>query len=334
MANIFSNIYHQVNPIDGGRTADTDRRGVNPGTGSGIAQWAKLPTLNTGSKSSSSAPTALDKEIARLNAELKGYSAQAAALQAQLALQPKLPTFDYSANWAKAQSQAAKTVNPVYQDKLNRYLAKKNLSIKQQRTTTTRNKQDIQTALEQALEDTATGRVRTNEDADTKIGDITATENSWQRQEGRMFDQARAALLGEVANAGLTESGLGQGQVQNAVTDRNLASEDQVREFTNDKRDVETFRTRTLADLDTTDTRERGGAARKTEDQDIALRDFIDTKNLEERDTRADLELERTGAIRSATQSAFDKILANTIQSLASSGARAQDIALFKEIYG
>lgn len=282
----------------------------------------------------SSSLSALDKQIAAAQADSARYARELAALQSQIAAQPVLPQFNFDANWNKAKKTAASTVNPVYQSKLNQYLKKKNTEIKQETDLRTRNKEDIATALQQAIEDIMLGRTRTEEDADRKIGDITATENSWQRQEGRQFDQAREALLENVADAGLTESGLGQGQIQNAVTDRNLASEDQVREFDNAKRDTEIFRTRTLADLDTTESRERGGAARRTEEEDIALRDFIEMKNIEERETRFNLEQERTREIMSATEAAWNNIIKQTIQSLAGSGARAQDIALFKQVYG
>jgi len=280
------------------------------------------------------APNPMDDYLKKAQADSASLSKQVAALLSQIEQRPRLPQFDYAANMAKARGTAASTVNPVYQDKLNRYLEKQKVSRNQETVARQRNKQDIATSLTQSIEDIALNRGRTNEDATNKITDITNTENSWQRQEGRQFDQAREALLGNVAEAGLTESGLGQGTIQNAVTDRNLASADQVREYDTAKRDTEIFRTRTLADLDSTETRERGGATRRTENEDIALRDFIEMQGVDERDTRANLEMERTSAIDNAAQSAYQKLVASTKQSLAQSGARAQDIALFEQVYG
>lgn len=269
-----------------------------------------------------------------LKASAGSASNAAASAIAALTAQPKLPKFDYAGSYARAGATAASTVNPVYQDKLNQYLEKARTALGQKNVDIARKKEDITTALQQSLEDSATGRTRTTEDTTTKIGDITANENSFQRQEGRQFDAARTALLGDVANAGLTESGIGQGKVADAVVDRNLASEDQVRTFDNSKRDANTFMTRTLADLDKSDTRETGGATRAKEGQDIDLNNFIQNSQLEEKSFRTENEAQRIGAINDATQSAYQSILAQTIQSLAGRGTKAADIALFKQVYG
>lgn len=326
--NILNNLqgaYHQLLPGDN-RTYATNSAAESASK--------KKTTTTTKPKYNTGNDDAAAKMIADLQKSLAGYDSTTAALRAQLAAQPRLPTFDYSANYARAQSTAASTVNPVYEDKLNQYLKGKQLKINQQTETSTRNKEDIGTALAQALEDAATERNRTSEDTETTLGDITANEGSFQRQEGRQFDAARTALLGDVANAGLTESGLGQGSVATATTDRNLASEDQTREFNNQRRDTNTAFTRKMSDLDKVEGRQKGSSARKTEDEDIALRNFIDNQNYDEELFRVQNETERAGAINSATQSAYDRIIAQTIASLAGSGSRAQDIALFKQVYG
>lgn len=329
VANNLQGVYHQLLPGDN-RTYKTNQ--------AASAKYDYKPPSAVATRPSSPATSAGDaaaaKAIAALRDQLGQSNAAYAAIQAQIAAQPRLPSFDYASNYGRAQSVAASTVNPVYTDKLNRYLEKNAVERGQQTATRTRNKEDIATALAQALQDSADTRTRTNEDVTTKLGDITANENSFQRQEGRAFDRARTSLLGDVADAGLTESGIGQGTVQDATVDRNLASEDQVRGFTNEKRDTQVFQTRTLADLDKSEVREKGGAARRTEGEDIALRDFIENQALDERSTRADLEYQRTNEINAATGSAFQSILAQTIASLAGSGARPQDIALFKQVYG
>lgn len=278
--------------------------------------------------------SATDKRIAELMKSIAGGNAALRAAQAELAARPRLPSFNSSAARAQADATAASTVNPVYQDKLNRYIQGKNLRVGQQTEIRTRNKQDIASALAQALEDITTGRVRTGEDAALKTGDIQAEEDTWQRQEGREFERARVALLGDLADAGLTESGIGQGAADDAVTDRNIASEAQEREYGEQKRDVELFRNRTLADLDTKEVREKGGAARRTENEEVALRQFVEEENWKEQDFRAINEAERVAAVTEASRSAYANIIAQTIASLAGSGARSQDIALFKQVYG
>lgn len=276
----------------------------------------------------------MDSYKADLKSTADSSNSAVAAAIAALNAQPRLPSFDYSGSMAKAGQTAVSKVNPVYQDKLNQYLAKAQADLGQKQVGVTRNKEDIATALATALEDSATGRTRTVEDQTTQLGDIGANENSWQRQEGRQFDAARMALIGDVANSGLAESGIGQQQVGNAVTDRNLASEDQTRTFNNQRRDVNTVATRTLQDLDKGDVREKAGSQRATENQDIDLNNFIQNASLDEQSFRAGNEAERVNAINSATQSAYQQIVAQTIQALTGKGARSQDIALFKQVYG
>ncbi len=291
-------------------------------------QAPKPPTSPSYSSDTTSAA------IAALHGQYDDLMKQSQALQAQLAAQPKLPKFDYAGSYANAQATAANTVNPVYQDKLNQYLSKAQAALGQKQVDVSRNKEDIQTSLTQALQDSQTNRQQTNEDVATKLGDIGANEGSYQIQEGRQFDAARTALLGDVANSGLTESGIGQGKINNATVDRNNASADQVRTFDNQKRDTNLFQTRTLADLDKSDTRAKGGADRSTQAQDIDLNNFIQNSQLDEQGFRANNEMDRVGAVNSATQSAYQNIVAQTIAALSGGGARAQDVALFKQVYG
>lgn len=270
---------------------------------------------------------ALDKQIADNAALLKSIAAERAA-------QPKLPFFDTSANWAKAQAAAGSVVNPVYTDKLNQYLAKKALETKQTTEQTQADKDKLDTALQQALENSQITRTQTNEDTTNKLGDIGANENSYQTQEGRQFDAARTALLGKVANSGLTESGIGQGQVNDAVIDRNNASADQVRAFNQQKRDTNLFHDRTFSDLALSDSRNQQSTTTGKAADDKHLQDYIDSYNLDETKSRSDLESARQSDLL-VTTSQNAQLGANAfIQSLIGSGARAQDIALAKQIYG
>lgn len=316
---------------------------ATPGKGSSsLTNWgnyketgasAPKPVSNP-TPSNNSADSALAAELARQRGLVDSLNARTQQLLAALSAQPKLPTFDFASNYARAQSTAASTVNPVYQDKLNRYLEGKNMRISQETTTRTRNKEDIATELANTLEDIQGGKQAATEDTQLRLGDILANENSWQRQEGRQFDQARAALLGQISDAGLTESGIGQNADQQAIIDRNLASEDQTREFNNQRRDTTIAFNRKISELEKTGTRAEKSSARRTEDEDIALRNYIDNEGLQEREFRATNEQERLSAISQATDAAWAQIIAQTVQALAGSGARGQDIALFKQVYG
>lgn len=321
-----------------GRAVDYLTPGVGSNRVTDWAGWGDKPSSSVAAPKINTAPSYTPDNTSALlsqnQAQYDALAAQTRNLMAQLAAQPKLPSFNYGASMASAQATAANTVNPVYQDKLNQYLAKAQATLGQKTTDVTRKKEDIATALAQALQDSELGRQRATEDNTNAMGDITANENSWQRQEGRQFDTARTGLLVDTANKGLTESGLGQGVVDSAVTDRNLASADQVRGFDNQKRDTETLFNRKLSDINTSDERSRGSAQRSTQDQEIDLNNFIQNANLDEQSFRANNELDRIDAINNATQSAYQQIVAQAIQALSGSGARPQDIALFKQVYG
>lgn len=247
---------------------------------------------------------------------------------------PVLPQFDSSAARAQARKTAAKTQDPIYQDNLSRYMERKKLRIGERKSEVEEAKEAAEIELEQLLEDSGISRERTGEDAETQLGDINANEDSFQTQEGTQFDRARDALLGGVADAGLTESGIGQGIAQDAVTDRNLESADTVREFDNNRRDVETFKTRTFQDLDKGEIRGKEKETRTKEQQDRALEDFITMQGAEEEQFRVENEQSRLDAIRSSSQDAYQKIVADRLAQLAKQGRSARDINFFSSVYG
>ena len=306
--------------------------GVSLGSSSNMGQYLQ-PTSSPG-LSFNNSDNSPDTDSSRGESKLSALNRKLAESRARLAAQPRLPSFDSSANRALARKRAASTVNPKYQDNLTRYLKNKKMKISQREELADFEKKNIQDELQQVLEDSMLGRERTTEDTEKQLGDINATENSWQQQEGRQFDQARMALLGDVADAGLSESGLGRGTVQNAITDRNLASVDQVREYDTNRRDAEIFKTRSLADLDTIDTREKGSAKSRTKQEDISLSQYIDQAGADEETFRFRNESDRLSELYNRTDSAYSKIIADKIEALTGSGARNQDVSLFRQVYG
>jgi len=244
-----------------------------------------------------------------------------------------LPVFDTAAARAKAQAAAGTTVNPVYQDMLNNYLTAQATKAAQQKTQAEMNRGTIDTGLTQSLEDTALGRTRTTEDTTNAMGDIQFGENTFQRQEGRAFDAARTALLGNVSDAGLTESGLGSGQVANAVTDRNIASDAQTQEFENARRDTQLNFSRKLADFDTSDVRAQGSADSSKKQVDFDLQSYLDNAANDENDYRYQNERQRQAEIDSATNANYASYVRDAIAALQRSGANASVVARFGQAY-
>lgn len=241
-----------------------------------------------------------------------------------------LPAFNTAANWAKAQGQATSTVNPKYQDMLNNYLRDVTAKRTQQTTQADMDKKATATRLSQLLEDTAGGRARTAEDTTNTLADITGQEDTFQTQEGRAFDTARNALMGNISDSGLTESGLGQGQVANAVTDRNIASEAQTDQFDQGKRDTQLAFNRKMSDLDTADVRGKSGAASANKQTDFDLQSYLTNSKHEEDAKRYDLNDQRQQEINKLTTGQYNTLVQ---QALASISDPAQQ-SMFKQIYG
>lgn len=316
-----------------GRTYDY----LTPGTGSSrltdSAGWGDAPKSTAKTSTPSYTPSStysvdtsgIDKQIAASNAQI-------AALQSQLAAQPKLPTYNVGAAWSKAQQQAESIVNPVYLDKLNQYLEGSALKRQQQQSTTALNKENIGIALNQGVEDIGTSRQRTNEDTASSIADTNATEGEYQNQAGTQFDRARTALLEGFGDFG--GSGLVKQQETNAITDRNTEENAQSRQFEKERKSAQVLQSRTLTDLDTKETRTKTDADQKNKQEDMDLKNFIDNAGLEEKQYRTQNELDRQSAIAGQVTNQYDIGLRDFINGLVSSGARPQDIALAQQVYG
>ena len=319
--------YAQVNPWDNNRTWDTTQKGLAPGYRQASTPKAPDVVINTGQHNTPDTGASIDAQIAALQAQNRAFSAQ-------LAAQPRLPYYNSSAGWATAQKAAQGVVDPVYTDKLNQYLQKEQLGIKQNTEQQQQQEQDIQTALKNALLDIGTNRTRTTEDMATHLGDVGTAENNYQTNEGRQFGAARDALLGSVANAGLTTSGIGQGKVQEQITDRNIASGQQSQSFESARRDIHTAASRTFEDLATNEGRQQEVAKHDTTVSKKALQDYIDNAALDEQGFRTQNEAERLAAIAGETNNQYQLGVRSFIQSLIGSGARSQDIALAQQVYG
>lgn len=321
VSSVLKGVVAQVNPLDHGATYGTYNKPVTPTSTSTTA-----PGYGTS--------TYTNPDLAKANADAAAATANYNAIKAQLAVQPRLPIYNTSQAWATAQKQAESHQNPVYQDKLNAYLQKAAVARQQTEAQTATNKQGIQTDLSQNLEDIGTQRTRVGEDTATNLADLNASQAFDQQQGGTQFDRMRSALLGDVANSGLTTSGLGAQQEDNAITDRNATEAEQGRQYTGKKDAANLNLKRTNQDLDVNTTRSQGSAVARTAQEDTNLKNFIDNASLDEQSERASNEAERLSAISGDTGNYYKTGVADFIQSLIGSGARAQDIQLAQQVYG
>lgn len=272
--------------------------------------------------------------IAAANASAQAAAQNYAAIQAQLAAQPRLPTYNTAAAWANAQKAATAAVDPVYTDKLNQYLQAAQLGKTVQTRKQGEQEADIASTLTNQTADNATTRIRTGEDQTTRLGDVGTNEVNYQADSGTAFDQARTALLGDIANSGLVTSGIGQGKVASTTAQRNQTDNEQTQQFDASRRDINTTATRSFEDLATSDTRNTSAAATGTARSKQELQDYIDNANIEEQGFRMNNEADRQAAISQATGAEYKTAVQQFIASLVGSGARAQDIALASQVYG
>lgn len=324
VASVFKGAVAQVNPFDNGATYGTYNNGLSAKPASTPA-YTSTPSYQPSTTKVDT--SAYDKQIADLSAAIKSS-------QAALAAQPKLPFYNTADAWARAQSSAENIVNPVYTDKLNQYLEKARVKRAQTEQQTATNKQNIQGALTQSLEDATTNRTRTGEDLTNTLGDVSQTEQNFQTNEGTQFDQARAALLGDIANSGLTTSGLGQQKDAQAISERNTASKQQTQEYDKQRRDANLMATRTFEDIGKGEERAKGTAQTKTAQEDVDLKNFIDNASLDETDFRTQNELDRLASVSEQVGNQYKLGVSDFVAGLIGSGARAQDIALAQQVYG
>lgn len=300
-------------------------------TAEGYKNAAKYVPKPTSTKSSAPSVSPGNNDWARESAAL---SAQLAALQAQTAAMPKLPNFDILANYNKAKQTATSAVTPLYNKKLNLFLEgqgiKKDVKTKEKDLGMENNT----IALNNALGDNATTRTRTGEDLASALQMIGQNADYFQTDEGQQFDQERRAAQEELAAAGGTDTGLGQQAIQQMTTDRNVSSDRQVEEFTNQKAAKQLLASRTIDDLATSDLRSTQKKGQDDKAISIDFDGYMASLNNEEQSFRLTNDLDMALAIAQQTGTYEKQGSQEFIAGLASQGWRPQDIALAKQIYG
>lgn len=319
--------------------------GPAPRVGSDRFNRAVLPSRVTGSKqtrlSKPSQParnTTPDISAWKrdLEARLAASDAAVNALyQAQMAAQPRLPTGFNSVQAARnARQLAVKKVNPVFQKKLNQFMANANKTKKNtvagfnlERTSTDR-------ALSENLEDIGISRERTEEDVTRELGRIGATEETFQEVEGRQADTGRQQLEEQVGASGLGESGLGRQQVSSYIRDRNVEAKTQEEAFEDAKTAQVNLKERTFGDLMRGEGRSK--AAHKESRKQIKLNqeEFMNNWNYRTKSFKLQNELEKGAEILRQAQQNYQNTVARRGQQFLSSGRyRPKDIELFYNVY-
>jgi len=265
--------------------------------------------------------------------ELQLLQQQIEAIRAQSAATPRLPFLDTASARATATSKAGSSVNPVYQDKLNNQLERYTLQRTQQTGQVDAAKAASDTDLRYTQEDIGTNRLRTDQDVNTAIDQSLYNEDQFQQTEGSEFDVNNRAARTALAEAGLTESGLGQQELEQTTLDRNRASNNQLKDFSDERATQNLFRTRTFEDLDVKGNRAIELNDTTKQDLDRQLNDFISMQAQDERDFRLNNESDRQAALYDATNDIYSTDVQTWLAGLKDQGWRPQDIALAAQVY-
>lgn len=272
-------------------------------------------------------------EIARLQAENE-------AINAQFKAAPKLLNFDYSAAQAKARSQAEGSVNPIYLQKLNNFLDQARTNEQRKTEDYNRTNSLYDEVLQKALEASGVSRNRVATDTQSNIDQVNNSAQNYQADTGTAFDRARNTLAGNTYQAGLTGSGLGAQQAAEAVKQRNTQEGRQVQSFDIAKQNQKLFLTRSLEDLATSDEVSKRNNSLSKEANKIDLNRYIQdygTTDPAHYGTQIQAEInqeavDRQNAVLDNQKQQYGDIFNQYLSTLG--GARGQDIALTKSVYG
>lgn len=269
------------------------------------------------------------------------YAKQSADLQAQinnltaaLSAQPRLPSYDILGNYTKAKQQATSNVTPLYEQKLQQFLDQQAVQTANKQAGANLGFENNAIANTNTLFDNDVSRNRVGEDLISALTQIATNRQQFLQDDGNQFDTARRALQGEVAAAGGTDTGIGQQQIETQKTQRNTQAGRQLDVLKGQEEAKKLITDRSIQDLATGDLRSKEQKTQADKGVQLDLDSYLnelpgitDTFKLQN-------ELDKSLDIATQTGDISKQLVNEWINSLAGSGARAQDIALAKQVYG
>lgn len=320
--NWFSRGWDQVNMWDSGRTWDNKY----PTTASKPAPAPTNPTPKPPSSSVTQDSAAMQKMINDNNALI-------ASIRAQQAATPKLAKFDVMGNWTQAKSAAERAWNPVYEKKLNDYLANNLAKKTAKERDFNLNLENITNEKTNTLAENEIGRTRTAEDTALAIGQVNAKEGQFQTDEGQSFDQNYRQVAEQLGASGAATTGMGKQQTSDMVRLRNVTSQRQLDEFQGQRQAKELFKTRTFEDLARGDATAAQLAESKKKANQFDLDAYLEDLAYDEKVTRFDTEMDRQSKVLTETQTQEQSGVESFLAGLAGQGYNANDIAYNRSVY-
>lgn len=246
---------------------------------------------------------------------------------------PKIASLDVSGVWNKAKEMANNAVSPIYQQKMNDFIARQQVELARQKSDTDTAKGALDTTLSRNLEDTGTARTRTQEDTNTNIADINASQEFASREGGLDYDAAQRALIEGVSAAGTADTGMGRQQVNESARKYSSMSNEQVRQADNKVAASKTLLNRTFEDLEREDTRNTEDTSAKKGRLDLDLERFIEDQNFDRDQEQKNQEIQKQQDIYQQANQYQGQLVNQWIQSLKGAGYSDADIAATAAVY-
>lgn len=247
---------------------------------------------------------------------------------------PSIPDFNPLETYESARKRAEKAINPVYEDKIQRFMNRQSELRGEARQTFDLTAEDINASLDEALQENQVSRTRTSEDVAAAIGQLNTQESQYQLDEGEEFNYARENAIQQLANSGMLTSGLGGQQMAERVRRRNIDSERTTDQFDEQREQKRLFETRTFEDLARADEQVEGRAERQTEQAEFDLESTLDEIAYNTRVQKEQFEIDRLGEILSRTESNYNTTVRSIMNDLIKSGRDTRDIDAFARIAG
>jgi hypothetical protein len=236
---------------------------------------------------------------------------------------PTAPNWDINAIYNQAGSGAASQVNPYYTQQLQQFQQNQTQAKalqEQQRQLTLQNLQDT---LNNNLQGNETSRTRTGQDVLQNEQQIGQQADYRQQDQGQQFDQARIAQAKQLAQGGLTGSGLGNQQTLQSETARNTQ---EARQGVQDQQQVaaqELTKARTFEDLANSDALSKHAKDQGEKGVQIDWDKFVQGQASDLQQTQQSLESERLQRLSTVQKQLAQQQLNNMIHAISNPGQRA-----------
>lgn len=310
---------------------------IQGGAGASQIQGAPITIQGTGAPKgiSVSTPGSVAGSGAAVNAatsQNNSLNAQIAALQAQIAAANQkvyAPALDTGAIFKQAADTAAANVNPYYTKLLNDFITNQGVQKQQEQDQTTTNIGNLQTQLQQLLQQNATTGERAGEDATTATDAINTAADERQQDQGTAFNTARNTEAKTIAGQGLTGSGIAAGEQATSQATQDTTEARQAEADATAKSAAALTKARTFEDLATS-----GANATTTEGQgeqqaNFDLNKFITGQTSDLQGEQQTLEQQRQGALQTEQENQTKILVNNFINSISDPAQRQAAISTY-----